>query len=380
MSMNARQERVYRIYMLNDMKIIRNILMTAVSAVLLACSGNIDTSSVPVLEVSDTEIDLAAESQAVFTVTYNGVDVTAEAEIIPAQDVQGLDGRTFRPVATGEAAFYALYQEKESNRVMVNVIDTAPVMKESAYDRHVCLVEFTGAWCINCPEGYDKMMGVLSKPSLAKYKEKIHLCAFHSDLEGEDTLAVPATQDVFKLFSGLAYPSFSTDLRDSGILTADGISDLQPSIMASFNDYPAHCGVAVSSSLKDGGSKAEVTVSVKSELASDYRVVVLVVQDKIKGWQKTPLYSEGQPDYSHSHVVRKVVTSYSGTFTGEKMTDDGRIAAGQEVSKTWTVDIDSRWVLGNTEIYALVLDKDRYVNNMNVCHIDGGDSGYDTIK
>ena len=68
----------------------------------------------------------------------------------------------------------------------------------------------------------------LSKPSMSKYKENIHVCAFHSNLEGTDTLGIDATQDVIKLFTGLAYPSFSVDLRDSGLLTSDGISTLLP--------------------------------------------------------------------------------------------------------------------------------------------------------
>jgi hypothetical protein len=211
---------------------------------------------------------------------------------------------------------------------------------------------------------------------MTKYKDRIHMCAFHSNLEGTDSLGIPATQDLIKCFTGMAYPSFTTDLRESGVLTSDGISLLQPSLMASFNDYPAHCGVAVSSSFNGDATKAEVTVKVTPELTSQYRVVVLVVQDKIVGYQKHGTYGELN-DYIHKHVVRQVVTTYSGTFTGEKLTDDGRIAAGTEVSKKWTVDVDRRWVLENTEIYALVLDADGYVNNMNVCHIDGGDSGYD---
>jgi hypothetical protein len=39
--------------------------------------------------------------------------------------------------------------------------------------------------------------------------------------------------------------------------------------------------------------------------------------------------------------------------------------------------VDKRWVLENTQIYALALDQNGYVNNMNVCAFDGGDSGYD---
>lgn len=375
MSMNAVWAKVPVINMLNKMKILKNTFAALFAAVLLSCSGNVDDTSLPVLKAGDVEIDLASETRTEFTVTYNGADVTGESVISsPTAEVKG---NVFMPQQEGTYTFVAEYSGRLSNEVTVNVIDSAPEYVESKYDRHVCVIEFTGAWCINCPEGYDKMMGVLSKPSMAKYKENIHICAFHSDLEGTDTLAIPATQDVFKLFDGLAYPSFATDLRESGVLTSEGISLFQPSIMASFNDCQAHCGVAVSSTLNPDGTEAEVTARVMSEKTSDYRVVILVVQDRIKGWQKTPMFSDGQSDYNHSHVVRKVVTSYTGTFTGEKLTDDGRIAAGSEASKTWTVDIDSRWVLENTEIYAIVLDKDGYVNNMNVCHIDGGDSGYD---
>ena len=66
-------------------------------------------------------------------------------------------------------------------------------------------------------------------------------------------------------------------------MTSDGISVFQPSIAASFNDWPAHCGVAVSSELDQSGMHAHVTARVTSELTSEYRIVILVVQDRIKG-------------------------------------------------------------------------------------------------
>ena len=356
----------------------RNILAFVAASFICACSGNVDDSSLPVLTASMEEADLAKGDKVTFTVTYNGQDVTSDAVISDALSAASskLPAPEFTPETEGTYVFVAEYNGKLSNTVTVEVVNTAPAVVESKYQRHVSLVEFTGAWCNNCPFGYEKLMGVLSKPSMAKYKDRIHMCAFHSNLEGTDSLGIPATQDLIKCFTGMAYPSFATDLRDSGVLTADGISLLQPSLMASFNEYPAHCGVAVSSSLNGDATMAEVTVKVTSELSSEYRVVVLVVQDKIVGYQNHGTYGE-LDDYTHKHVVRKVVTSYSGTFTGEKLTDDGKVAAGEEKSKTWSVDIDSKWVLDNTEIYALALDADGYVNNMNVCHIDGGDSGYD---
>ena len=358
------------------MKIITYIsaVLTAVT-VLFGCSGNLDSSALPVLTVDDSEIDLATEPQAVFTVTYNGQDVTSESKIYSTLSSIELKGNIYVPEREGEHVFVAEYAGMTSESVTVTVTDSGLASVESKFDRHVSVIEFTGAWCVNCPEGYDKMKGILAYPQLAKYKDNIHLCAFHSDEEGTDTLAIAQTQDLFKMFKGLAYPSFVTDMRTSGVLTDDGVANFRPSIEASFTEHLPHCGVAVSSTL--AADKAEVTVRLTSEKASQYRVVVLVVQDKIRGWQKTPTYSDGQDDYNHRHVVRKVVTAYADTFTGEKLTEDGRIAAGQEASKTWNVDIDRRWVLENTQIYALALDGNGFVNNMNVCAIDGGDSGYD---
>ena len=345
----------------------------AFGAALFSCSGNIDDSSLPVLEVSDAEIDLATETQAVFTVKYNGMDITADASII--SEAEGLEGNVYTPSEPCTAIFKAVYNGLESNEVTLTVINTE-VKIESKYDRHVLVAEFTGASCAFCPEGYDNMSMQLSKPKMAKYKPYLHICAFHSEEMGPDSLAIAATMDLKNTFSGLDLPSYTIDFRDAGGLNTDGLAGFNTAIETSFNDYTSHCGVAVSSALSADRQSAEIQVKVASELTSEYRVVVLVVQDKIVGYQKHGTYGE-LDDYTHKHVVRQVVTQYVGRFAGEKITADGKIAAGEEASKTWTVAIDKRWVLENTEVYALAIDSNGYVNNMNVCAIDGGDSAYD---
>ncbi len=366
----------------NNMKFIGKISALLSVAILAAgCSGT--SEDLPVLSVSDTEIDLATESSAEFTVTFNGEDVTADAEIYSSGSASAVPS-VFTPTAVGTYTFYAVYDGKQSGNVKISVINSKDdVGDESKYQRLVNIIEFTGAWCINCPKGYTEMMGKLEYPTMAKYRDFIHLCAFHDNTGGKDVMAIDATQDVFKLFKGLAYPSFVTDLRNVegnyGILTDGGISNLQPSIISSFEDYPAHCGVAVSSAMNADKTSAEVTVKVASELTSDYKVLLLVVEDKVlapETPQKTPMLSNGDPEYIHKHVVRKVATSYSRVFTGEKITEDGKIKSGEEASKTWTVAVDNVWKLQDTEIYALVLDANGYVNNMNVCAIDNGNSDY----
>ena len=343
------------------------------AAVMLSCTGTVDDSSLPVLEASDTEIDLASESQTVFTVTYNGVDVTSGSSIISTPSAPGLNGNVFTPTSEGTFVFHAVYNGKESEQVTVNVVNS-DVRVESIYDRHVFVAEFTGASCALCPAGYDNMMQQLARPALSKYKSNIHIAAFHSEEMGKDSLAIDETMQIKNMFSGLDLPSYTVDLRDSGGLNSDGMSGFSSALKASFEEYTPHCGVAVSSTLDADGNTAGIEVKIASELTSEYRVVVLIVQDGIVGYQKHGEYGE-LDDYTHKHVVRHIVTENAGK--GERLTDDSRIAAGQEASKKWTVSIDRRWALANTSVYALALDGNGYVNNMNFCAIDGGNSGFD---
>ena len=364
------------IYIMNKMKIFRKIFSALMAVVLVSCTGTVDDTAKPVLMAENVEVDLLQPSDIVFAVSYNGADVTAASQIYTTDGLLTLEGAVFTPSEVGEYEFVAEYNGVQSLPLLITVIDTTPAAVESKFERKVCVAEFTGAWCINCPGGYSNMQLVFSLPAMKNLKDDIYLAAFHSDLEGTDSLAIPATQDVFNKFKGLAYPSYAVDFRDSGLLTSDGVGNFQPDLEKSFEKYPAHCGVKVSSELSPDSKTATVSVEIESERTSGYRVVVLVVQDKIRGWQKTTTYPEGQSDYLHNHVVRQVVTKYSGTFTGEKMTDNGRISAGAKASKTWEVQIDGKWELENTHVYALALDADGYVNNMNLCPIDGGDSGY----
>lgn len=383
--MNVLSARLSIIYTKNNMKNFLHILLFASALLAVSCSGTVDESVKPVLSADNVEIELAEDACINFTVTYNGVDVTSDSEISTTNGAISLDETAvFAPDAAGEYEFVASYDGVLSDPLSVTVLEkesenngTTEVPVESKYVKNVFVAEFTGAWCINCPDGFIKLMGVLSRPAMREYKDHVHIAAFHSAEGGTDDMEISDTDAVRALFGRLDFPSYATDLRDSGLLNIDGISGFRQSIETSFNDYPAHCAAAVSSVLNADGTKAEVTVKVASELTAEYRVVVLVIQNKIQGFQKTTDYPEGDNNYYHNHVVRDVVTSYVKTFTGEKLTDDGIIEAGKEASKTWTVNVNPEWVLENTEIYALVLDEAGHVNNMNLCPFDGGDSGFE---
>lgn len=378
--MSASLERVPDICIKNNMKNFVYILLCAAAALAVSCSGTVDESVRPELTADNVEIALVQDACVNFAVTYNGADVTAQSEIFTTDETLVLENAVFMPEKAGEYVFVARYNDMLSDTLAVTVTggNTPPADEtiESKYVKKVFVSEFTGAWCINCPAGFVRLMGVLSLPAMRAVKDHVHVAAFHSDVMGTDDMAIDATEDILALFGGIDFPGYATDLRDSGLLTSEGISGFRASLDASFNDYPAHCGVAVSSVLNADKTSAEVTVKVASEKTGEYRVIVLVLQNKIQGWQKTTDYPEGDNNYYHNHVVRDVVTSYVKTFAGEKITEDGKITAGDEASKTWTVAVDPEWVLENTEIYAIVQDEYGMVNNMNLCPVDGGDSDY----
>lgn len=355
------------------MKTITNYLIVAFAAcaavlATLSCSGTIDdsVSDVPVLSADKTIITADGKDVVTFTVTSAGVDVTSSSDVVCIETGSKLSKKTFTVSEPGTYTFKATYSGKESDIVTVVAEEKAVVV--SAYARQVCIMEFTGAWCAFCPDGFTKLNMLLTgDPVYSKY---VHMVGLHSKSGGEDPMALDIVEKIYADFkdpsgSALAYPSFLTDLREAGGLTTN--IEAGKSIETSFNEYPAHCGVAVSSNIV--GSKAEVTVKLTSELTSSYRVTALVIEDRVRSPQKNGSMTVN--DYPHRHVLRAVLTSsYKGT-------DLGTVEKGKEVQKTFTADVNSEWNLENTYIYALGIDSYGYVNNMNVCQINGGDSGYE---
>ena len=58
----------------------------------------------------------------------------------------------------------------------------------------------------------------------------------------------------------------------------------------------------------------------------------------------------------------------------------GRIAPGAVKSRTYEVSLDAAWNLANTYVYALAIDADGDVNNMQVCLLNGGSADYEYLS
>lgn len=338
------------------MKNFGKILMLSAAALLLmvGCAGTVD--ELPVTMEADVQtIPADGVSKVKFTVFEGNADVTADAVIVDADTEQALKGATFSTTVPGEYSFYAELNGRKSQIVKV----TAEEVVVSQFVRNICLMEFTDAQCTFCPDA----SRFIDRNILQKNPD-VHLMAFHEkDKWASDQF--PTLASKFKL---TATPYAVVDMREGMSLETGARDKVKEAITASSRQYPAHCAVAVSS-VKDAQGNASVEVKIHSEKSTEYSIAVYVVEDGLIGSQLDNGLEE--KEYYHQFVTRKMI---SQTVYGDNL---GRIQSSEEKSKTYTVAVDADWNLAKTYIYALAMDSNGYVNNMQVCLLDGGSAGYE---
>lgn len=336
--------------------------MTLLAAVALFCSFQCGDGQVelPELEItSDVSVITAdGRSRVTFSLYEGKADVTSSAVFYDATGGKRLEGNTFATDTPGEYSFYAEYQGRRSE--MLDVL-AEPVI-ESKYVRNICLMEFTDGSCSFCPDA----SRYIDRNILGK-NENVHLMAFHE----KDQWKSEQFATLFSKFNLLGTPAASVDMRGGLSLESGERDKLKDAIQESETEYPSHCGVAVSSTV-DAQGTANISVKLCSEKNTDYYMAVYIVEDGVKGYQLDG--SIEYDDYYHQFVVRKML---SATVYGDGM---GRLASGNEKSKEYVVACGKDWNLAKTYVYALALDSDGFVNNMQVCPIDGGNSDYECLK
>lgn len=335
----------------------RNLWKLAAMATLLmafGCSGESEDLDV-ILETDVVSIPADGQTYVTFTVFEGNADVTAKAVIYERETAQPLLGNVFSTQRAGEYFFYAKYGARKTDAVKV----VAEAVVRSQFVRNVCLMEFTDASCSFCPDASRYIERIILDKN-----DRVHLMAFHE----KDQWKSDQFRQLMDKFALTATPAASVDMREGISLETGNRDALKAAVAESASDYPAHCGVAVSSSIDEQGV-ANVNVRLHSEKSSDYYLAVYVVEDGIIGTQIDGSLTEN--NYYHQFVVRKML---SATVYGDAL---GRVAADQEKTKEYTVTCSSDWNRAKTYIYALAIDSDGHVNNMQVCPLDGGNTDYE---
>lgn len=345
--------------MKTDMK--RLVYILSCILTVLSCSGKVDPEGdnlTLTLKTDTDEIIADGKSEVNFTVLNGPEDVTAGAVISCTSGNASFSGSSFSTSNEGTYRFSATYQGKKSEEVTVTAV--APAV--SRFQRHVCVMEFTGTWCAMCPDGAQKLDHLVNRT----YKDKAFAMAFHN----EDIYSIPQEGDLKKIFKWETYPAYVTDMRDCGQLNEGTCG---ATIEKSLYDVPTHCGVSLESKYDATSSSATVKVKLMSEKKSSYRLAVYIVEDKIVGDQVTG--TELRKDYTHRHVVRKML---SANVRGDEL---GIIGKDEESEKGYQFAVDTgKWNITNLYVYALAINEDGQVNNMALCAVDGGRMDYVYLK
>ena len=337
------------------MKILSRFAVVAATFVLMAFQCAKEETLEISMEVYPKSFAADGVEQAKFSVFEGNADVTTDAVIYNVETGEALKGNTFSTTVPGTYYFYAEYDGQKTDHVSV----VAEQVVVSAFVRKVCLMEFTDAQCEFCPEA----SSYIDQFILEKIKN-VHLMAFHE----KDMWSLPQQYAVLqKKFEIPATPYAVVDMRQGFLMEKGKMIDVKDAVNNAPQQYPSHCGVEVSST-KDGQT-VKITAKVYSEKSSDYYLALYVVEDGINGEQ----LNNGQvtPNYYHQYVVRRML---SATVYGDYL---GRVTAQTEATKEYEIKVDPAWNLDKTYIYALAMDENGHVNNMQVCLLDGGSAEYE---
>ena len=328
------------IYMLIKMN---KYFVVLLCLIMVSCAGVVDTDAVQegVLTLtSDVEKVFADGKQTVtFTVMDGKQDITSESIISCVTTGENLEDATFSTDCPGEYVFKALYDKKTSKTASVTA------MFASKFKRQVCVMEFTGVWCAQCPGGATILNFLVSD----MYQGKVNALAFHNN----DVYALPVEPILASKFNVTTYPSYVTDMRDSGELNGNGCSN---SIWKSLNETETFCGPSVSCVYDVTSGNVTVKAKIASEKTMEYRLAAYVVEDKVTGNQTLGTGSV-QKDYTHRHMVRKML---SADYSGDRL---GEIAKDAEAEKQYSFTLDPSWDPENVSVVILAIGPYGQVNN-----------------
>lgn len=340
-----------------------------------SCSGSSESTTAG----DTTSLTLTANKQTLtangqdavtFSVTnQEGSNITALVKIRCTTTGTDITGGTFTTTKAGTYEFTATYGDITSNTLTLTA-ESETVAVESQFVRHICVMDFTGVHCPQCPNG-SRLLDVVSE----SYEDILHILAFHVNYNGKDPMWIDAADQLCTKFKITSYPYGVVDMRSESAAVLSDAVKIFGWLDSSLEDYSAHCGVAVGSVFDATANVLNATVKLTSEKTSKYRLAVYVLEDGLK----FPDYpqKDGSGDnanYIHNHVVRRLVSS---SINGD---DLGQVAAGQEIQQTYAITPDAAWNMDKISICALALDENGTVNNMIVSAANNGEPVYDYVE
>jgi thiol-disulfide isomerase/thioredoxin len=240
------------------------------------------------------------------------------------------------------SSFFFACQKETSKTVVVE--NNSPNIPEG-FTKKVLLEEFTGEWCVNCPDGASILHGMTEK-----YPTKLIVAAVHQG----DWLQIAQLTQLSTHLGGIAgYPRASinrvpaagtTNNQDGMVVYSRGNWETNVvRLMDAENQKTAKIGLGIESSITNNLLSLKVHTGFKTTDARDTRLTVYLVEDSVQAQSQTGATTN---PYFHQHVLRKVLSGPLG--------DSIQLNTGNYAFKTYdNIDI-SAYKQANLKIIAFI--------------------------
>lgn len=312
-----------------------------------------------------------------FTVKYGTTDISKDKSVNIVRTFNGeqielsAGANSFTTTVAGIYTFKARYYKGgeyvSENEVTVEAISA--VSDGAQNFRHKLLgMQFTSIGCPNCPT-----LSSVIKSIQSAQPERLVPVSFHLDYTIMDPMRIDMGDTYYKALKGIGLPMFNLDLFNGEEMTSNR-SVIEAEMKKRVENYPPTCGVAITTSYDAQSRELTITPRVKSNTASTYRYIVMLVEDGIKAEQYGVT-----GEYTHNNVVRAVL---SDNIYGSRFNNGATLAVGVDtpLSSPIKTTLKSNWKAENMRVVVSVLStydggKSYSCNNTNECEL-GKSVGY----
>ncbi len=230
-------------------------------------------------------------------------------------------------------------------------VEPSPVQDQK---RQAIIEEFTGVRCVQCPAGSSFIQDLLAIHGEQLVAVSIHAGDFSPPYAASlyDFRTEEGDQLLTYLDEPFGFPSASVDrkLFPGKLRLQLGQGDWAGFIGTELEIAPK-LRINIEPTFDAGTRKltADVTIFVdQAILDPEVRISIMLTESEIQDMQIKPGSSSPVPDYTHRHVLRDMLTSYSGNPITEPLVQ------GAEITKSFSFTMPADWKEENCEIVAIV--------------------------
>ena len=319
----------------------RILFISALAFLAVACTGTVDPTD-------DGAEEIPAEFTAPFTLSADKAEVEADGvdcvtfilsdaygrnvltDMKALENVNIVSDEGVRVprmetsvsyLSNGTFNYTASYKGKKSNTIQVVAKNRAAYER---YHKNVAIYKATATWCGPCAVMTRALLGMSNDTK----EHSVELCWHYLD---EHAFVYPGYtydcgEEIFTYFNGTGVPTVALDLKT--VILDRTSSALDKAIWKLRADYPATCGIKVSTKVDASSNVADITAELTTSTGGKYDLgMVLLLNNQI--------IATGTNDGGkYSHIVKATTGNFlrHSSATVKELEKDGKMMLTQQLS------------------------------------------------